>query len=225
MVAKVSESLARKITQENTKFAELAYLAGSLHDIGKALTIYQARKIGYLSHEVLSGITATEVCRSLEYSEKDSYVVVHAILFHMQGYGLIHERFNRFKKYFFARRVKLSYDPRAATILTKILGKKWSLNESEVSGILNRSVSELDKLLKLGYNVVHYILSRVREEFSLTDFYEDISTLHRARILTGILMVSDKWVSVVNRGGKKASLYFKCIEQLFRGFNIVRNSL
>lgn len=221
MVAETSESLARKITRGDTKFAELAYLAGSLHDIGKALTIYQARKIGYLAHEVVSGITATEVCRSLEYSEKDSYVVVHAVLYHMQGYGLIHERFSQFKKYFFTRKVKLSYDPRAATALMKILSEKWSLDEDEVSNILNRSVSELDKLLKLGRNIVHCILSRVRGELSLTDLYEDISTLHKARILTGIVMVSDKWVSVVNRKGRGTSLYFKCVRQLFEGLNIV----
>jgi len=223
MVAEISESLAEKITQGSIKFTELAYLAGSLHDVGKALTIYQAHKIGYLAHEIVSGVTTAEICRLLEYSEEDSYVVTHAVLYHMQGYGSIHERFKRL--YLLARKVKLNYDPRTPTMLTRVLCRKWSVSESEISEVLRRSVIELDRLLKLKGNIAHQVLSRVREVLSLTSLYEDVLTLHKARILTGIVIVSDKWVSVMNREGRRTSLYFKCVEQLFKGFNIIGSSL
>ncbi|GEM_PF-5066368 len=218
-VGRLSEALAARLAPE---LKELAYLAGALHDIGKALTLYRVSQLKYLAHEVASSFVALEVCAKLGLREEDRYAVVHAVLFHMQAYEAPGTRVRALYAAIRRRGIGVRYEERAARVLARLL-LRWGVSEEDAAEMLSRGAAEFERGLRarqLGGGPVATVLARASPRLAGGGLLDDAASLHRCRVLAGLVMVADKWVSVIRRGGAR-SLYFTCVDQLLKGLGVV----
>ncbi|RLG82009.1 MAG: CRISPR-associated endonuclease Cas3'' [Thermoprotei archaeon] len=234
----VSKSLHGKIYEEMDK---LALISGLLHDIGKAMNLYQKEPgKGFSGHELVSAIIAYNIIvnKCIDIEEKSFLPIIYAILVHHQAQDPLPWRvsnlgdrlsnidnnklfpdlldkllLNLLEKFglkvFSEKCIRKAIESSEATLLNNIhviprrhsYVRKTGLNKEYMD-----IVAGIEKMFPL-YNEV--LDSLEGEEY--------ITMLHILRILSGILMISDKYVSVICRGDREKALsnpYYISIEKM-----------
>ena len=217
-VGRCSEALARRL---RLGLDREAWLAGVLHDLGKALSPYQPllREKGMApGHEVYSAL----VISLLPDGVFEGYVlgpaelravVTYVALMHHQAIAELPERistalnFVRDKLGGWVRDADSEY---LASLLESLLGSE------RVRGAVEQAVEVIVMSVSKGdpRAINENVSSAVR-------LLSDSKLLYKARLLTGVVMMSDTYVAMRRRRGKPLGVYRTEIVRLFEHFDPV----
>ncbi|RLG88179.1 MAG: CRISPR-associated endonuclease Cas3'' [Thermoprotei archaeon] len=193
-----------------------AMFAGALHDLGKALSYYQ--NIGsFAGHEVISAyITHALISdRVIKLRNGDPLHIIYPILFHHQAHRELPRAVNRLINV--RNRLNLNRD---ANTLVKLLtelsielrGYNLYIDVSKAQAAINKALKDIAE------EDAKYLTSVLYANY-LRDI--DVEKLIKSRIYCGVLMMCDKYISVINRGGAKSSLYFKSVNSFIKYHKII----
>ncbi len=210
-----------------TEFEKLALVTGLLHDIGKGLTLYQEEMIGFGGHELISALIAYKLLlnRCINLCKEDLVPIVYAILVHHQRQEPLPSRISSLSRRLMKikhlhRRKELFPDPLVKLIhrlfneyKIPVLGTGFNCIErtlKEVEQDLLESISIWSRRFSSRYEPSIDIITElfgeynsILEELSGTNYFKYLVLIHRSRVLSGVLMAADKYVSVVCREERK----------------------
>ena len=189
-VAEICKSLARGL---GIREEREAYLAGLLHDLGKAVPEAQERirgGRGTPGHELISALVARQVLEALNFERGER--VILPILRHHQAIEKLEDRLRRLGEWYRGGQLpKLQF-------LDSALGVKVSDN---------LEVPPREKL--------HEQIRALSRRYIGTQFKDWV----RARVLTGILMAADTYVA--SKKDEKPSGYRKAVRKLVETYSDV----
>jgi len=233
-----------------TEFEKLALVTGLLHDIGKGLTLYQEEMTSFGGHELISALIAYKLLlnRCINLCREDLVPIVYAILVHHQRQKPLPTRISSLSR----RLMKIKRLHRGKELfpdpLTKLIHRLFTKYKipildtgfnciertlKEVEQDLLESISIWSRRFSSRYEPSIDIITElfgeynsILEELSGTNYFKYLVLIHRSRILSGVLMVADKYVSVVCREkrneheeGKDKTLknpYYLSVERLVK---------
>ncbi|RSN72536.1 MAG: CRISPR-associated endonuclease Cas3'' [Thermoproteota archaeon] len=197
----VAENSRKLASALKLNMEKQAFLAGLLHDIGKADDGAQNRLkgcIGAGGHEIVSYIVAYNLLKEL-ISPEDRYIILIAILRHHQAMARLSERLEQAKQWF-----------------------SGHVPAQELESIINEGFAQLGYKLPAGQllwpkkGYLEVMIHEVQKD--IHSFIEDSDILLRAslraRMLSAIVMASDTYVAMI-RGGE-TGLYGEEIKYLFK---------
>lgn len=215
-VGRCSEALARRL---RLGLGHEAWLAGVLHDLGKALSPYQPLLRGKgkaPGHEVYSAL----VVSLLPDGAFEGYVLgpaelravaTYVALMHHQAIADLPERistalnFIRDKLSGWERDADAEY---LASLLESLLGSK------EVRGTAEQAVEVIAMSVNRGDpRVINENISKAIRPLL------DSRLLYKARMLTGVVMMSDTYVAMRRRHGRPSGVYRTEIVRLFESLD------
>ncbi len=202
--------------------AELALLAGLLHDVGKAICIYQQCLPGssdgcsYVGHEVFSAVVAAKLLERANWLEMDERrMIVYAVLAHHQYMGPPWERLSALRYKLKSQRLSPENTIRLEVGLGELLRAALTRLREKLQGYhALRVVGQLEATaygvrgIELDYGLQRLVaspshsweLARQLGDLAPKDMDKPSSWI-KARILAGIVMVVDKYVAAKARSG------------------------
>ena len=203
---------------------DIGYITGVLHDIGKALNIYQ-KKLNYIKtfvgHEIISALIAKYLIDNLDIDIKAKFSIIYAVLMHHQASGSVYDRFDSLLAIYKELISKdkdfrlLKFDGEVTDVLCDVLGTIF--NREAVSKAIDLCEKNLKRMFK-EYNIMKYIMPK---EISLSTI--SLRARHISRSLCGILMICDKFIASRARARKgRVDTYYSSAERLIKslGYNI-----
>jgi len=228
-------------TMARVKSVELgraAILAGLLHDVGKALKLYQQCMLVsqrgeclYTAHEVASALIAKKILRDLH--TIDSVYrgcILWATLYHHQAMGSPLERLDRLVKSVKSVSTEMfSIDNRLGDEITNAIENLYQRVDPEIRDVveyLKHVVKDLDwhalgiEVAKVLSNLSVMSVERVWEDI-LERVFRHIEVVELrdellCRVLTGIIILSDIYTASRTRADGKRHLLASCLERYLR---------
>ena len=209
-----------------------ALLAGLLHDIGKALDMYQdcmlktEKGCSYLAHEIFSAIMSAEILGNLPEDiplEARCYAL-QAILFHHQALGNPLNRIGELAKRLARQKTRATFSGKRAKQLTAELLEAVSLLEQRQAipqNILetiratvqnidwNRVAVNINSLLEAGIATITRLAQQQLEEARkpFKKLLEETKTIFSSKLVTGVLIMADIYTAGKRRAKEKQPLH------------------
>ena len=204
----------------------LGLVAGSLHDIGKGIELYQNEEYynivgSFVGHEYISALVAKYLTLSMKLKVEEQFIIIYSILMHHQALGPVHDRldsfinkYNEVKERFKGDKEILKFRDEIIGILEKALGSMC--NKEDIYASISRCESTLQDIVNRVYvedpaTAYLYVLPDNVDILRLPTY-----VFHLARNLCGILMVCDKYIASKAREGKRDP-YYLSVEDLLKG--------
>jgi len=194
-----------------------AWLAGLLHDLGKALSPYQPllREKGKApGHEICSALIISmlpdDVFISCTFKPAElRAMTTYVALMHHQAIAPVYERISMALNFIRnrLRRWTRDADVKYMDTLLRHFLKVDGLRET-----LKRAVELIEEAVSMP-KLLNEHISNAMKPLSNTIL------LYKARMLTGAVMMADTYVAMTRRGGKPLGIYKAEITRLFKGID------
>ena len=223
---------------KSVELGKAALLAGLLHDVGKALKLYQqCMLVGqggeclYTAHEVASALIAEKILRDLHVIDHvHKGYVLWAVLYHHQAMGSPLKRLDRLVKSVKSVDTEMfSVDNRLGNEIANAIESLCQRVDPGVRDVvedLKRAVKDLD-WYTLGVEVAKVFsnLDKMVVEHVWRDVVKQVSRHVRmvelrdellCRVLTGIVILSDIYTASRSRADRERHLLASCLERYLR---------
>jgi CRISPR-associated endonuclease Cas3-HD len=204
-VAELAERLANDL---RLGLGRQAYIAGSLHDLGKGDAGAQeryARGLGAPGHEIVSFAVAHGILERLCLPKEDVAAILLAILRHHQAMATLDERLYELdRRKWFKGRADLSA---LSSIVSSALGRQVSIESWP------RNLEELRRTAgQIWQKCCH-------------DARGDLQIQLRARLLTGVLIVADYRVASASGSSGERSRFSAELERFFESLEKLKREV
>lgn len=222
-VNKLSMKLLKKLRIRDNLLEQSLNIASLLHDIGKALRMYQdnvnsVKEGKFPGHEILSAIISLEIMNYINGLENNvKGIVVYSILSHHQAMRQLKERIANL-----ARILTLSENEVYLKETLINIGKALSIPPVRINVVYNVILNKLANVSRIKRQKIR---QRIKEfvrllhpGFQLIDRHLSESEFLKARWCCGILMIVDTYVAMNKRGGGAESSYRRMVFDFINRF-------
>jgi len=209
-VSNMALKLAKSLNISDAYIIKSLKIAALLHDIGKAFKIYQdnpslAEEGKFPGHEILSTVISEPIMNSIDLSPEERSIVTYSIISHHQAMSSIYDRMKTLLKFF-----SCSHEESHLKNILLTMSGHLNMTQKEALDVYEQVTEPLLRISEIHIKRVNTriksFMNLIEKPLQIID-YSDETTLLKARICCGILMIADTYTAIKARGGKPTSTY------------------